>query len=210
MSKKNRDIEALIDIYNAGQDILKFTDGVSQQELKLNREKWNATLYSIQVIGEATKKLSPEFQQANNHIPWQDMKGMRNKIVHEYNKTDLRSVWEVAKYDIPELMEQIEGFLPEKPKPILLDGYELYASESNKVGLARTKEIATKAFSKGMKKAEIIDMLNQNDSDYQSLLKVTDSQTAEKLIIEKAEMESKSKENHDQTNNLNKNQSKKR
>ena len=60
MSKKNRDIEALIDIYNAGQEILKFTDGVSQQELKLNREKWNATLYSIQVIGEATKKLSPE------------------------------------------------------------------------------------------------------------------------------------------------------
>lgn len=174
MSKKNRDIEALIDIYNAGQEILKFTDGVSQQELKLNREKWNATLYSIQVIGEATKKLSPEFQQTNDHIPWQDMKGMRNKIVHEYKKTDLRSVWEVAKYDIPQLMEQIEGFLPEKPEPILPNGYELYASESNKVGLARTKEIATKAFSKGIKRAEIIEMLNQNDSAYQDLLKIAD------------------------------------
>lgn len=68
MSKKNRDTEALIDIYNAGKDILKFTAGISQEQLELNKEKSNATLYSIQIVGGATKKLSPQFRQDNKHI----------------------------------------------------------------------------------------------------------------------------------------------
>lgn len=210
MSKKNRDTEALIDIYNAGKDILKFTSGISQEQLELNKEKSNATLYSIQIIGEATKKLSPEFRQDNKHIQWRKMAGMRDKIVHDYNEINFNLVWKVAKDEIPRLLEQIKGFLPEKPEIAAPNIYEQYASESNKVGLARTKEIATKAFSNGIKRAEIIEMLSQNDSAYQDLLKVADSNTAEKLIVKKAEMESKLKDNLDQTNELNEKKTKKR
>ena len=147
--------------------------------------------------------LSPEFRQNNKHIQWRKMAGMRDKIVHDYNEINFNLVWQVAKDEIPRLLERIKGFLPEKPEIAAPNIYEQYASESNKVGLARPKEIATKAFSKGIKRAEIIEMLSQNDSAYQDLLKVADSNTAEKLIIKKAEMESKLKDNPDQTNDLN-------
>jgi len=65
---KNRDEESLVDIYNAGTDIIIFTGRVDKQDFQSNREKLNATLYSIQVIGESTKRLSTEFRQTNSHI----------------------------------------------------------------------------------------------------------------------------------------------
>lgn len=63
---KNRDEESLVDIYNAGTDIIIFTGGVDQQDFQSDKEKLNATLYSIQIIGEATKRLSAEFLQINS------------------------------------------------------------------------------------------------------------------------------------------------
>ena len=191
MSKKNRNREALIDIYNAGQEILAFTDGISQQDLELNKEKRNATLYSIQIIGEATKRLSTEFRQTNAHIPWRKMAGMRDKIVHEYNKTDLNLVWEVARYGIPKLLEQIEVFLPEKSEPISSSTYKLYAQNSQQRGLAGAKEIAMSAFADGVEREQIIEMLSQNNSAYQDLVAVGGEKTAQKVVVQKAEVELK-------------------
>ncbi|MEL6440971.1 MAG: DUF86 domain-containing protein [Cyanobacteria bacterium J06621_8] len=116
MSKKNRDLESLIDIYNAGTEIAIFIDRVDKQDFQLDKQKINATLYSLQIIGESTKRLSAEFRQANSYIPWRDMAGMRDKIVHDYNETDLDIVWDVATQEIPKLLEQIKNFLPKEPK----------------------------------------------------------------------------------------------
>ena len=92
MNKNNRDKEAIIDIYNAANEILNFTDGISKKDLEVDKMRLNATLYSIQIIGEATKRLSSEFRQANPQIPWKRMAGMRDKIVHDYNKIKLNLV----------------------------------------------------------------------------------------------------------------------
>ena len=112
MNKRNRNEEALIDIYNAANDILSFTDGITKKDLEINKMRLNATLYSIQIIGEATKRLSLEFRKANPEIPWKKMAGMRDKIVHDYNRINLNLIWEVATQEIPKLREQIKILLP--------------------------------------------------------------------------------------------------
>ena len=55
MKKNNRHEEALIDIYNAVNEVLNFTDGITKKDLENEKIRLNATLYSIQIIGEATK-----------------------------------------------------------------------------------------------------------------------------------------------------------
>lgn len=193
MSKKNRDLESLIDIYHAGSDILAFTDGIDKADLQLDREKLNATLYSIQIVGEATKRLSPQFRQANSHIPWKDMAGMRDKIVHEYNKTDLNIVWEVATQEIPQLLEQIKDFLPEESSSELINPYERYSKNSHKKGLAQAVEIAKNALKDGVKREKIVEMLTQNNSAYRDLLAIAGKETTEKIIVRQAEVEIKLK-----------------
>lgn len=60
-----------------------------------------ACLYNIQVIGEAVVHLPDELKQKETAIPWKLMKGMRNRLIHEYFGTDLPLVWRVIKEDIP-------------------------------------------------------------------------------------------------------------
>lgn len=211
MSKKNRDRESLIDIYNAGTEITMFIDRIDKQNFQSDKEKLNATLYSIQIIGEATKRLSLEFRQANSHIPWRKMAGMRDKIVHEYNKTDLNLVWKVAKHEIPQLLEQIKVLLPEKPVERSDSPYELYSKGLAQKGLAQAKEIAKNALIDGVKREKIIEMLTQSNSAYQDLLAIAGKETTEKIIIQKAELEIKLKpESFTQSDEIDRSQSKRK
>lgn len=205
MSKKNRDRESLIDIYNAGTEIAMFIDRVDKQDFQSDKEKLNATLYSIQIIGEATKRLSPEFRQANSHIPWRKMAGMRDKIVHEYNKTNLDIVWYVATQEIPKLIEQIKNFLPEEPESPIANSYERYCKNSSQKGLARAVDIAKNALIDGVKREAIVEMLTLNDTAYRDLSAIAGKETAEKIILQQAETKVKL-----QSESLNQPQNKKR
>ena len=114
MSKKNRDRECLIDIYNCGHKVIRFTNDITKDDLKTDEKTLDAILYNIQIIGEAAKKLSLNFRSANSHIPWKDITGMRDKIVHDYKKINLDIVWNVVKQGIPKLLKEIEELLPER------------------------------------------------------------------------------------------------
>ena len=71
-----RNKEALIDIERAARRILRYSSGVSQAELEIDDEKLSAILYQITIIGEATKRISPEFRHQYPEIPWKNMAGM--------------------------------------------------------------------------------------------------------------------------------------
>lgn len=87
-----RDIESLIDIQQASKRILKFSKNITYGELEANDEKLSAILYQITIIGEVTKRLSPEFCQQHPEIPWRNLAAMRNIIVHEYDQVDFEVV----------------------------------------------------------------------------------------------------------------------
>jgi uncharacterized protein with HEPN domain len=67
-----------------------------------------ATTHLIQIIGEAARRVSPEFRAAYPAIPWTTIVGMRHKIVHDYIHVDFETVWETATNDLPTLVRQLE------------------------------------------------------------------------------------------------------
>ena len=109
----SRDIESLIDIQQASKRILKFSEGITYRELEENEEKLSAILYQITIIGEATKRLSPNFCEQHSQIPWRNLAAMRNIIVHEYDQVDLYIVWDVIQDKVPQLLNQLQQLLPD-------------------------------------------------------------------------------------------------
>jgi uncharacterized protein with HEPN domain len=105
----SRDLESLIDIQNSIQRILRYVNGVSRSDLEANDEKLSAILYQITIIGEATKRLSNEFRIRHPEIPWREMAGMRDVIVHEYDQLDFDVIWDVASSKLEELLPLIDS-----------------------------------------------------------------------------------------------------
>lgn len=107
-----RDNESLIDIVQAIQKILCFTQGVDQNQFETNEEKQSATLYQIMIVGEAVKRLSPEFRSQHSDIPWKKIAGMRDVLTHQYDEIDLDVMWDVIQLNIPQLLSMLEPLLP--------------------------------------------------------------------------------------------------
>jgi len=111
MSKPRRDKHYLADITEAIGRIISYTKDLTYEEFLNHTMVQDAVLRNLQVIGEATKKVSPSLCNANSDIPWREMAGMRDKIVHEYFGINYRIVWEVAHQDLPQVLPQLELIL---------------------------------------------------------------------------------------------------
>lgn len=102
-----RDKEAILDIRESITKIIIYTTDITFEEFLSNDEKQDAVLRRILVIGEATKKLSTEFRENYSNIPWREIAGMRDVIVHDYNRVDIEAVWDVVQNDLPHLIESL-------------------------------------------------------------------------------------------------------
>jgi uncharacterized protein with HEPN domain len=106
--------EALIDILEAIKLILQYAEGLDFDGLANNVEKQDAILRRISIIGEATKRLADDFRAQHAEVPWKEMAGMRDVIIHDYDEVDLDEVWTVIRENLPQLLAYIEP-LVEKP-----------------------------------------------------------------------------------------------
>ena len=66
----------------------------------------------LMVIGEAVKRLSPEFRASHSGIPWSAIAGMRDHLIHGYDIVDLEEVWKTATVDVPDLLTALEPLVP--------------------------------------------------------------------------------------------------
>lgn len=85
----------------------KHTENVSREQLEQDEILLNAMMFKLIQISENVKKLSEEYKKANNDIPWQDILGLRNRIVHDYGNVNLEIIFVALKEDIPQLIKQI-------------------------------------------------------------------------------------------------------
>lgn len=85
----NRDESYLLDIYRYAQEAEELVEGFDVEEFELNRQAQYAILYTITVIGEAVKRLSPEFRANHSAIAWKQIAGMRDKLIHDYREVDI-------------------------------------------------------------------------------------------------------------------------
>lgn len=94
-------------IRDAIAKIGKFVDGLSYGSFSINELAQSAVLRELGVIGEAAKKLSEAFKQQHNSIPWRQIVGMRDKLIHDYFEIDVEAVWKTIKEDLASLDEKI-------------------------------------------------------------------------------------------------------
>ena len=69
----------------------------------------DAVIRNIEIIGEATKKISKPFTQSHQEVPWSEMAGMRDKLIHDYLDVDLDVVWKTIEVDLPLLNELLSN-----------------------------------------------------------------------------------------------------
>ncbi|QZZ19826.1 DUF86 domain-containing protein [Leptothermofonsia sichuanensis E412] len=110
----SRDQTYLVDIATTCQTVIELIQGMSQSSFVADKRTHLAVLYEIMVIGEIVKRLSSEFRQDHPEIPWKQIAGMRDKLVHDYNKVDLDLTWEVTQSSIPELLAFVLPLLPQE------------------------------------------------------------------------------------------------
>jgi uncharacterized protein with HEPN domain len=115
MKVKKRDAgDYLRDIVNAVEEVQSFTAGLTYDEFIKDRKTLNAVTRSIEIIGEASKNIPESIKIEYPTLPWKQMAGMRDKLVHAYFGIDTETLWEAAKNNIPTLKAPIEKILKEK------------------------------------------------------------------------------------------------
>ncbi|MBS0634665.1 MAG: DUF86 domain-containing protein [Verrucomicrobia bacterium] len=71
----------------------------------------DATIRQLEIIGEATKRISKDIQQAYPDVPWRRIAGLRDVLIHEYMGVDLKAIWEITQKNLPQLRTQLETIL---------------------------------------------------------------------------------------------------
>ena len=103
----------MIDILSSILEIEEFVKDVNFEKFVRDRKTINAVIRSLEVMGEASKKIPSEIRSKYPEVPWKYMAGMRDKLIHEYHGVDLEIVWKVIKGEIPILKPMIEKIVDE-------------------------------------------------------------------------------------------------
>lgn len=106
-----RDDATLLDIVKAAQLVAVFVQDMAKDEFVQDIKTQSAVQHQLMVIGEAVKRLSPDFRNQYPTIPWSLITGMRNHLIHGYDTVDLDEVWHTATRDIPVLLTQLKPLL---------------------------------------------------------------------------------------------------
>ena len=109
--KQREYVDYVQDILTSIDDIKEFIKGQDFESFLKDKKTKNAVIRSIEVIAEAAKYIPASIKNNDPDIPWTKIKGMRNKMIHEYFGIDEEILWKVAVEDIPPLRQKIKKIL---------------------------------------------------------------------------------------------------
>jgi hypothetical protein len=106
MSRRDPNI-LLGDILSALDRIGRYTEGMDKSRFLADERTQDAVVRNLEIVGEAVRQLPDSFKNAHAQIPWWQIAGMRNRIVHDYFGVDAEIIWQVASESAPTLKRQI-------------------------------------------------------------------------------------------------------
>jgi len=110
--KKERDfVVYLQDMLEAITKGISFVKGYDFHEFSKDDKTQYSVVRAIEIIGEASKKIPKIIKDKNLEIPWREIGGMRDKMIHDYFGVDLQVVWKTVRKDFPALKKQIAALL---------------------------------------------------------------------------------------------------
>ncbi len=116
-ARAEKDQSLLLDILLAAQDARDFVAGMDEATFCTSRLHQNAVIRSLEVIGEAASNVSPEFRAAHPEIPWREITGMRQRLIHGYAEVDLDIVWSVVTEELGSLIATLSPLIPSEGAP---------------------------------------------------------------------------------------------
>lgn len=108
---QNDDKIRLRHMLDAAQKTLQFADGRQREDLDRDEMFMLAIVRLIEVIGEAAKHVSGDVKEAAPEVPWRQITGTRNRLIHGYFDVDLDIIWQIVTNDLPPLIEHLESML---------------------------------------------------------------------------------------------------
>lgn len=106
------DVARLRHMLDHAREAVEMLRDRTRQDLDRNRMLSLALVRLLEIIGEAGGRVSKSTQVKFPHIPWSEVIGLRNRLIHGYDSVDLDILWEIVARDLPQLTEQLEQLLP--------------------------------------------------------------------------------------------------
>ena len=107
-----RDPQVYIDhMLESIENIQHYTEEIDFETLLVDTKTQDSVVHRMQLLGQSAKNLPEDIRENHPEIPWRQIIGMRNIIVHEYLGLDLAEVWNVIGQDLPELEEQLKKII---------------------------------------------------------------------------------------------------
>ena len=106
----DKDKAYILHILDEIKNIKQFLLGIDFDMLINDTKTAKAIERSLEIIGEAAKNLSEKFKEETKEIPWREVMGLRDKIIHHYFDVDYKTIWDIVQNDLPELEKVLEKY----------------------------------------------------------------------------------------------------
>lgn len=107
-----RDLQFLLDMLQSAELIITYIAQCTKDEFLANIQLQDSVIRRLLVIAEAARRISEATRQTLPNISWQEINGMRNRLVHEYDDVNLTIVWDVVQFEIPPLIAELKSRIP--------------------------------------------------------------------------------------------------
>jgi uncharacterized protein with HEPN domain len=99
------------DMLDAIAKIMRYTNGMTLSEFEVDEKTIDAVTRNLGVIGEAARHISDEMKQREPQIPWVEISGMRNFVIHQYADVSLLTIWNTVQRNLPPLVPLLQSLL---------------------------------------------------------------------------------------------------
>ena len=111
MSPRRVYLDYIRDMLENAEKALLFVEGMKFEEFAEDEKTIYAVIRAIEIIGEAVRKIPKDLQNTYPEIPWREIAGTRDKLIHEYFGVNLSVVWRTLREDLPSLVQQLKNML---------------------------------------------------------------------------------------------------